>query len=125
MIAPHYAHRQGVNYDERNGDWLQLPEYPLPARWQEPSCSLLILFPDTYPSTAPIGFYLNRSLAFKDGGRDPHLTGRALDGAPELLDLGWFWYCVTIPGWRPSANYREPDNLFSFLALVRETLTND
>lgn len=129
MIAPRFSENggEGVNYDVKNFDWLIIPKYPLPARWEERWCKLLILFPETYPATAPVGFYLNKNFQLKDGGEDAHFTGRAYHGAADLLAQGWFWYCVQIPdgAWQPSADYRKPDNLFSYLTLVRESLTND
>lgn len=129
MVAPRFSERGGVYYDEENCDWLLIPKYPLPARWRDRWCQLLLVFPPTYPVSAPLGFYLNKKFALAGGGRDPHLTGAAYHGADNLLAQGWHWYCVqtqaaSAGGWRPAANFHEPDNLWTFLALVRETLTN-
>ena len=130
MIAPRFINTGGVNYDEGNCDWIMIPKYPLPERWEERWCKLLIVPPSTYPNTPPIGFYLNREFHLKNGGTDSHFTGQAHHGAPDLKGQGWFWYCVHMGtgsqgGWRPSADYRQPDNLFTFLNMVRESLTND
>src|SRR5262249_50794880 len=129
MIAEHYSIYEGVYCDEENFDWLIIPKYPLPAKWESRWCKLLIIFPAGYPITPPIGFYLNRKFKLKNGKADPHLTGSAHDGASDLLAQGWQWYCVRIPqnsaaGWQPSPDYREPHNLWTFLAMVREVLTN-
>ncbi len=129
MIAPNFSKHEGVCYDEENCDWLIIPKYPLPAKWRNRWCKLLVVFPQLYPMTPPIGFYLNRRFRLKYGARDPHFTGSAFNGAPDLLAQGWFWYCVRIKdgsgGWKPSADFREHDNLWTFLAMVRESLTND
>ena len=132
MIAPRFSHRGGVHFDEEHGNWLMIPNYPLPERWKTPTgkvlwCKLLILFPPTYPETPPIGFYLNRRFHLSDGDPDPHLTGRAYDGAEDLRHKGWYWYCVRIEkgSWQPQADYTKPDNLWTFLNMVRESLTND
>jgi hypothetical protein len=130
MIAARFAQSEGIFFDERNKDWLMIPKYPLPERWEERWCKLLIVFPETYPETPPIGFYLNKEFQLKRGGNDSHLTGRAHDGAADLMRQGWFWYCVRIEarsagGWQPSTDYRQPDNLWTFLNMVRESLTND
>jgi len=129
MVAPRFAQNGGIHYDEENKDWLMIPRYPLPERWKERWCKLLIIFPNTYPETPPIGFYLNRKFHLKGGGSDSHFTGQAYHGAPDLKRQGWYWYCVTIQngpgGWQPSTDYRQPDNIFSFLTLIRETLTSD
>jgi len=129
MIGSRFANSGGIFYDEQNFDWIMIPRYPLPERWRERWCKLLIVPPQDYPSIPPIGFYLNRKFHLKGGGSDVHATGRAYHGAPDLLRAGWYWYCVTIQngpgGWQPSADYRQPDNLFTFLNMIRESLTND
>jgi hypothetical protein len=129
MPAQRFANTGGICYDEENLDWIMIPSYPLPERWKERWCKILIVPPVTYPETPPIGFYLNRKFHLKSGSSDPHATGRSYDGAPDLLKSGWHWYCVTIQdgpgGWQPSADYRQPDNLFTFMNMVRESLTND
>jgi ubiquitin-protein ligase len=125
MIAPDFSNTGGVYIDEKNCDWLILPQYPLPSKWNERWAKLLIFFPEGYPVCPPVGFYLNRQFKLKTGGSDPHLTGSAYHGAPDLRECGWYWYCVTIQGWRPSTDYQKADNLRTFLASARESLTND
>lgn len=132
MIAERFSHPpyQGVLYDDVNRDWLIIPNYPLPARFAQRRCDLLIVFPELYPETPPIGFYLNQKFALRDGRVDAHLTSRGYHGAPDLVEQGWHWYCVTMdvkaPGaWSPKADYRKPDNLWTYLTMVREVLTND
>lgn len=127
MVAPMFNDDGGIHYDETNYDWVIIPQYPLPEKWKEEYCQLLILFPNTYPVTPPIGFYLSKQLQLCKGGSDPHLLRGAAHDAPEVP--GWYWYCVTIQnvqgGWCASANYQQPDNLMTYLEMVRESLTND
>jgi hypothetical protein len=129
MIAEHYSIYEGVFFDEENCDWLIIPKYPLPSKWKERWCQLLIIFPDVYPVSPPTGFYLNKKFKLKHGGYDSHLIGAAHYGAADLTAQNWFWYCVTIEngpgGWRPSSDYRRSDNLWTFLSLIRDCLTND
>ena len=129
MIAEHFSIYEGVYCDEDNFDWLIIPKYPLPAKWKDQWCQLLIVFPDLYPISPPTGFYLDKKFQLKVGGADPHLTGTPHYGAADLTAQNWFWYCVTIetgPGaWNPSPDYRQSDNLWTFLTLVRDCLTND
>jgi len=129
MISPRFSNTGGIHYDEENFDWIMIPRYPLPERWQERWCKLIIVLQRDCPAIPPLGFYLNKKFHLKDGGRDGHLTGEAYHGAPDLRKTGWHWYCVTIQngpgGWQPSADYRKPDNLWTFLNMVRESLTND
>ena len=132
MIAERFSRPpyRGVYYDEEHRDWLLIPHYPLPTRFQERRCDLLIVFPETYPETPPIGFYLNKRFQLRNGQFDPHATGKAYHEAPDLTEQGWHWYCVQMdmaaPGaWRPQADHRQPDNLWTYLNMVREALTND
>lgn len=132
MIAPRFSRPpyHGVYYDEENRDWLVIPDYPLPARFSQRRCDLLIVFPEGYPDMPPIGFYLNQRFELNSGEHDPHATGKAYHGAPDLTEQGWHWYCVQLDmtargAWRPMADHRQPDNLWTFLNMVRETLTND
>ena len=132
MIAERFSRPpyQGVYYDEGHGDWLVIPAYPLPERFQERRCDLLLVFPATYPETPPIGFYLNKRFQLRNGQFDPHATGRAYHGAPDLTDQGWHWYCVQMDmsrsgAWRPQPDYRQADNLWTYLNMVREVLSND
>lgn len=130
MVAPRFAETGGIQFDENCCDWLMIPKYPLPAKWQNRWCNLLLIFPDTYPIAPPIGFYLNQQFKLKAGGTDPHLIGFGAHNAPDLRGQGWYWYCVRMAdgssgGWYPGPDYRQPDNLWTFLNMVRETLTND
>jgi hypothetical protein len=129
MMAPTYTQWGGIYYDENNCDWIMFPQYPLPEKWEKRQCKFLLITPATYPDTPPIGFYLDRKILLRDGDEDPHFLGNAYHGAPDLARCGWHWYCVTIQngrgGWRPSSDYRKPDNLLTFLNMARESLTND
>ncbi len=132
MIAPRFSRPpyQGLVYDDQGRDWLVVPDYPLPDRFRDRQADLLIVFPETYPETPPIGFYLNQQFPLRNGAHDAHATGKAYHGAPDLTDQGWHWYCVqmdmaTAGAWRPQIDHRQPDNLWTFLNMVREALTND
>lgn len=132
MIAGRFSQPpyQGIYYDDEGRDWLVIPHYPLPARFQERRCDLLIVFPETYPETPPIGFYLNKRFPLRNGGQDPHLTSAAFHGAPDLTEQGWHWYCVQMSmgvagAWHPQADCCQPDNLWTYLNMVREVLSND
>ena len=127
LIAPQFSE---VIYDDELYRWVILPDYPLPAKWAERQAALLIVLPEGYPVTPPIGFYLNRKFRLKDGRRDPHLLSFSAHGAPDLAASGWKWYCVQVleaerGGWQASADFRKRDNLQSLLTLVEEVLTND
>ena len=132
MIAPRFSRSPylGIYYDQEHRDWLIIPGYPLPARFSDRRCDLLIVFPETYPETAPVGFYLNKRFPLRNGEIDPHETGKAYHGAPDLQEQGWHWYCVYIDtqvrgAWQAHGDVSQPDNLWTYLNMVRESLTND
>jgi Prokaryotic E2 family E len=122
----------GIQLDEQNYNWLIIPKYPMPERWRQRWTSLMILFPAAYPDVPPTGFYLTIRARLKDGGKDKHLFngGGFYANAPDLSAQGWFWYCVHAQvqgagGWQPSSDPAYPDNLFTFLNMVREALSTD
>ena len=132
MVAERFSRPpyEGVYYDEENCDWLIIPGYALPARFTERRCDILVVFPEGYPGIPPIGFYLNKRFQLANGNYDPHETGKAYHSAPDLTAQGWHWYCVQMNmkargSWKPQADHRHPDNLWTFLNMVREALTSD
>ncbi|MFH1287140.1 MAG: E2/UBC family protein [bacterium] len=127
MIAPRFSKNGGgIEFDEQNCDWLIINSYALPSRWKERWCKLMIIFPQGYPNVPPIGFYLSSKFRLKKG-TDSHFTGKAYYGAPDLQSSGWYWYCCHLANgaWEPQVNYTKPDNLWTYLNMIRESLTND
>ena len=123
---------EGIVLDEENFDWLVIPKYPMPARWKQRWTSLMLLLPTAYPDVPPMGFYLTIKGGLRNGQQDSHLFsgGGYYEGAPDHSSQGWYWYCVHANvegsgGWRPSADPRRNDNLFTFLNMAREALTTD
>jgi hypothetical protein len=119
--------KQGVEFDEQDADWLVIPKYHLPPNWghitNEPT-SILVHFPAEYPRLPPTGFYMPASLPM---AHDGHFFNVAMHGASNAPILeGWSWYCVYIHNgaWRPSRNWRDGDNLWTYFQLIREALGN-
>lgn len=129
QIAPRFSQEgPGIQYDEKNCDWVMIPHYPMPARWRQRRTTLLIIFPTGYPDVPPTGFYLDVRLGLKSGEWDAHLFQRGFHGAPDIE--GWHWYCLlaevgSAGGWKPSADPCQGDGLFSMLNMIREALTVD
>jgi hypothetical protein len=120
----------GIRFDEDQCNWLLVPRYKMPPRWQQEVMSLLIWFGPSYPDTPPTGFYLSGQSSLRNGGVDGHLFDRSYYDAPDFSGQRWRWYCVRAQiqqagGWRPSADPLAPDNLATFLDLAREALTVD
>lgn len=114
---------------ERHGQVVQLdtqlrfvviPQFRLPRRWGMKTTPILIWFPPQYPDIPPHGFYLSRHCV------GPHvLRYNVYKDSPDLSAEGWNWYCVYPKGWIAKADPLEPDNLWTFLDVVRTSLTID
>jgi len=120
----------GILLDEENYDWLIIPRYPMPERWAQRWTQLMLVLPEGYPDVPPTGFYLKVDLG-KPRKFDKHVFfgGGMYPNAPDLSKGGWYWYCVHVAmqesgGWKPGADPEAPDNLFTYLNVVREALTN-
>jgi hypothetical protein len=123
---------EGIELDEEGFDWLIIPRFSMPTRWEQRYTRLMILFPAAYPDVPPTGFYMEISGGLKGGGTDGHLFkgGGYYDEAPDLSEYGWHWYCVhplieVRGGWKPSSDPELSDNLFTLLNMVREALTTN
>jgi len=113
-------------YGERYGQTVQLdealrfvviPRFSLPRQWGMKTTPILIWFPDEYPDIAPNGFYLSRNCI------GPHIFSRNVYGkSPDLSSSGWNWFCAHTT-WRPGADPNASDNLWTFLEIVRMSLT--
>lgn len=123
------AHRfvkGNIQFDEENADWLVIDRFRLPDSWRQATTNLMIVFPQNYPTTPPIGFYLPATLRSPNG----HFFNRAYHGADAgPLMEGWNWYCCTVKtgAWQPypARNPREwlyGDNLWTYITLINEVL---
>lgn len=92
------------------------------------SLKLLVLLPQGYPMTPPVGVYVD--LPYKVSG-ESHLTGKGYHGAPTLTDKGWYWYCHAMGGfearrstqlWQPAAKPDQGHNLATVVAAARVAL---
>lgn len=131
-IAEHYF-KSGVDFDEKNADWLVVPKYKLPKIWNGVASfsPLLIVFPTDYPEIPPIGFYLRADLPISPNG---HLYNQAYhEACKDPLEEGWKWYCVYVHNgkWNPSryinpGDWKYGDDLWTYVTLINEVLgSND
>lgn len=117
VIGERYG--QPVQLDARLR-FVVIPQFRLPPRWGMKTTPILIWFPDQYPEVPPHGFYLSQHCV------GPHvLRYNVYLDSPNLSDRGWNWFCVNPKGWSAKADPLEPDNLWTFLDVVRTSLTID
>jgi hypothetical protein len=122
----------GVDFDEKNCDWIIFPRYELPKNWHHIAkvTPLMIVFPSAYPAVPPVGFYLHKNLKESPDG---HLFQKAYHQACQLpVKKGWQWYCVYVNkgAWQPcpvkrSMDWKNGDNLYTYLMLCREALESE
>lgn len=126
-VAEHIF-KDGVDFDESCSNWVVFPKYNLPYAWKgiARSTKMMVVFPTRYPEIPPIGFYLKGDLPVAPGG---HFYDAAYhEAAKSPLQQGWKWYCVYVnPGsWQPShRDWRRGDNLYTYLTLIKEALSNN
>ncbi len=117
-VADVYGQRYGQTVQLHESlDFVVIPNFSLPARWGMKTTPILIWFPQEYPEVAPNGFYLSQNC------RGPHIFSRNVYGkSPDYSARGWNWYCVHTH-WSPKADPLEEDNLWTFLEVIRVSLT--
>ncbi len=126
-IKSHVASVADV-YGERYGQPVQLdkllrfvyiPCFTLPRKWGMRTTPLIIWFPTDYPEIPPNGFYLSKKC------QGPHIFSRMVYGAsPDLSSKGWNWFCVHCDaGWHPQEDPNKEDNLWTFLDVIRLSLS--
>jgi hypothetical protein len=122
----------GVEYDESSLDYVVIKKFPLPTIWYQPFTRIRIDFPRAYPTTPPIGWYMDSKLNLRGWRMANHyFPDRAFHGAEAHPGLAW--YCCTVHpatergGWRPGSwnNPRHRDNLWSFFDVVTTALSSD
>jgi hypothetical protein len=117
-VAEVYGKRYGqtIQLDKRLR-FVVIPRFTLPRQWGLKTTPILIWFPDDYPEVAPNGFYLSKKCS------GPHIFSRNVYGkSPDLSASGWNWYCMHTH-WRPGGHPNEEDNLWTFLEMIRMSLT--
>ena len=87
---------KGIDFDEKNCDWVIFPDYKLPESWHHiaKTSPMMVVFPTSYPAIPPVGFYLHDDI---DSSPNGHLFSKAFHEACKLpLTKGWQWYCVFV-----------------------------
>lgn len=119
-IAEVYGERFGqpvaLDYDL---SFLFIPCFTLPRRWGLRTTPILLWLPQGYPDIPPNGFYLSNHC------NGPHIFSRNIMGdSPDLSHKGWNWYCAHADsGWSPKDDPLKSDNLWTFLDIIRMSLS--
>jgi hypothetical protein len=120
------AQRYGdVAFDQQDGTWVRIANFPLPPGWSEVEVEILIDIPYSnpgYPSMPPQWFWTDRRLRTSDGRSINHFftENTISDEDRKYLDKGWGHFCVHVPGWRATGGLRmrEGHTLLSYLDVI-------
>jgi len=85
---------------ERQGDWIKLPDYPLPPGWNRNKTDVAFVIPPTYPGAPPYGFFVPVGLQFE--GRFP---GNYKEPASQVLPFEGNWGLFS---WQPDGGQWQP-----------------
>ncbi|MFN3689634.1 MAG: E2/UBC family protein [Fimbriimonadales bacterium] len=131
LAAARYSQTKSADYDDEDGSWVVIKDFPLPPGYNYEQTDVLILLPPNYPQTPPDWFYVDDNLRLADGKKpshvfynetrfDPNRARRAIDAPPQMK--GWTACCLHIHSWKPAANPLEGHSLLSVCELIRGAL---
>lgn len=108
---------RSLDFDD-SGNWVYIPQFDLPPGWNRRTSELLIEIPAAYPATPPDGFFIDRKLRTKDGGKPGHYFEDC-----KYTKQGWAWLCLHIENWKPHTNVVDGDNLLKVTECIYTELT--
>ncbi len=128
LAATHYSQTKQASYDDEDGEWVIIHDFPLPRGYNYTTTDVLILLPRHYPQTPPDWFYVDYNLRLANGQRPPHVfygdtsydpnRGQFREAPPALK--GWTACCLHIHEWRPAANPLAGHSLLSVCELIKK-----
>ncbi|MCS7208735.1 MAG: hypothetical protein NZ874_04105 [Fimbriimonadales bacterium] len=131
LAAARYSRTKSADYDDEEGSWVVIKDFPLPKGYNYQQTDVLILLPPNYPQTPPDWFYVDDNLRLANGhkpnhvfyGETPHDPNRRdprADAPPAMK--GWTACCLHIRSWKPAASPTEGHSLLSVCELIRGAL---
>jgi len=78
---------------ERQGDWIKLPDYPLPPGWNRDKTDVAFVIPPTYPAAPPYAFFVPVGLRFGE-----KMPNNYTEPANQVLPFEGSW---AIFSWSP------------------------
>ena len=130
-MSENFFKNTAIQADEDDANWMMIENFLLPSAWRHiaSSSDLLISIPDQFPNLPPIGFYLDSRIATSPNGL--HLLDQGYYEADQtpVRSGRWKWFCCYVKpsSWRPPRirrveDWRNGDNLWQFLTLIRWAL---
>lgn len=98
---------------EKNGNWIRIPNYPLPEGWNRTTTDVALQIPPQYPGTPPYGIYTPGGLLFRGASPDNYTA------ASTQVPFSGTWYVFSwapVDGqWRATSDPRTGSNLLNWV----------
>lgn len=103
--------RQRFPQLERNGNWIRIPNYPLPEGWNRTETDVAFEIPAQYPGTPPYGICTLVGLLFRGASPDSYTPSHA-----EVPFSGvWGRFSWAPAEWRQTADPLKGSNLLNWV----------
>jgi len=130
LAASRYSHTKSAEFDDEDGSWVVIKDFPLPPGYNYERTDVLVLLPPNYPQTPPDWFYVDDNLRLANGAEPDHVfyNDTLYDPNDELFGSappqmrGWTACCLHIRSWKPAANPLNGHSLLSVCELIRGAL---
>lgn len=97
-----------------NGQWILIPEYPLPADWNQETTSVAVKIEPSYPGAPPYGIYVPVGLRYQ--GSPPNNYREPVDvQVPFDGSWGIFSWSPEDGHWRPTGDLVSGSNLLNWV----------
>jgi hypothetical protein len=128
LAALRYSSTHRAEYDDEEGSWVIIKDFPLPEGYNYDRTDVLILLPKNYPQTPPDWFYVDAELMLENGDEPDHVfyDDITFDPNEELFEdappqmRGWTGCCLHIYDWQPAADPLQGHSLLSVCELIKE-----
>jgi len=99
---------------EPTGNWIHIPNYPLPSGWNKEVTDVVFQIPPAYPGTPPYGIYVPSGIRFNESMpnsyKEPVGNKPPFDG-----DWGMFSWSPDGNQWKPAGQIISGSNLLNWV----------
>ncbi|MGQ9656900.1 MAG: E2/UBC family protein [Fimbriimonadales bacterium] len=128
LAAVRYSATHSAQYDDEEGSWVIIKDFPLPEGYSDTHTDVLILLPKNYPQTPPDWFYVDDELTLENGDEPDHMfyDDTSVDPNFEMFEdtmpqlRGWTGCCLHIREWKPAADPLQGHSLLSVCELIKQ-----
>lgn len=92
------------------GQWVLIPEFTLPERWEPTTTPVTFQIPPPYPGTPPYGFHTPSGIRFN--GAMPANYKEPAPSQPPFPGGPWGQFSWQPDGWKPAASVGGGSNLY-------------